>query len=121
MFERIMLAYRHLATPVSIRKAARLEVLTLEERATPAVDLLTPVAAPEVITVAPAPKSAEPIVRTDLFGAGVSQSVEPAQPWHLWWSGVDTADDRVEVEVEANEEAAAETAAVVEFIEAAHA
>ena len=79
MFQRVVAAYQRLThQPRANRRSAVLNVLALEERATPAVaeTLLLPIHPPETVLLVTVPTPTAPtapVVRSDLFcsGAGV--------------------------------------------------
>jgi hypothetical protein len=83
MFQRVITAYhritRTLRNTTAPRWTVRLNVVALEERATPAGGLLPPIQPPTTVLVTTLPpvvapavnaNAAVPSVRTDLFGAG---------------------------------------------------
>jgi hypothetical protein len=83
MFQRVITAYhqltRTLRNTTAPRWTVRLNVVALEERATPAGGLLPPIQPPTTVLVTTLPPVAAPVVnanatgpsvRTDLFGAG---------------------------------------------------
>jgi hypothetical protein len=109
MLRHIASAYRRLVNHRNIRaqRNTRLEVLLLEERATPAVDFLAPVAAPTVVVVAPLSSAAAdvdmtPLYRLDLLPMGSSAKPESAPEFE------ETAEAKSETASHAESEATAE-------------